>query len=49
MRKQSSRFGTVIYTETVDKVDLSKRPFTLTSSDRTVTADTVIIATGGCW
>src|SRR5512142_1067762 len=27
MRAQSSRFGTRIFTETVDKVDFSKRPF----------------------
>ena len=27
MRAQSVRFGTRIYTETVDSVDLSKRPF----------------------
>uniref|UniRef100_A0A7S0RRT3 Thioredoxin reductase n=1 Tax=Chlamydomonas leiostraca TaxID=1034604 RepID=A0A7S0RRT3_9CHLO len=46
MRKQSERFGTVIYTETVDKVDFSQRPFVLKTSDRTVTADTVIISTG---
>ncbi|KAK2080438.1 nineteen complex- protein [Prototheca wickerhamii] len=45
-RQQSERFGTRIFTETVDKVDLSKRPFVLTTPERQVTADTVIIATG---
>lgn len=46
MRKQSARFGTEIFTETVDKVDLSKRPFKVYTSDKVVTAQTVIIATG---
>lgn len=38
MRKQSARFGTEIFTETVDKVDLSKRPFKVYTSDKVVTA-----------
>jgi thioredoxin reductase (NADPH) len=46
MRAQSARFGTRIETETVDKVDLSKRPFTVVTSDRTVQAQTLVIATG---
>jgi thioredoxin reductase (NADPH) len=46
MRAQSARFGTRIETETVEKIDLSKRPFTITTTDRTVQAETVIIATG---
>lgn len=45
-RKQSVRFGTQIFTETVTKVDTSARPFVVQSSSRTVHADTVIIATG---
>mmetsp|Transcript_38692 Transcript_38692/g.109387 ORF Transcript_38692/g.109387 Transcript_38692/m.109387 type:complete len:339 (-) Transcript_38692:933-1949(-) len=45
-REQSVRFGTMIYTETVSKVDLSKRPFTLWTDEREITADTVIISTG---
>ena len=45
-RTQSARFGTRIFTEDVTKVDLRKRPFTISSSARTVTARTVIIATG---
>jgi thioredoxin reductase (NADPH) len=46
MRAQSARFGTRIMTETIEKVDFSKRPFTIVSSDQTVKAETVIIATG---
>jgi thioredoxin reductase (NADPH) len=50
MREQSLRFGTDIRTETVAKVDLSKRPFkywTEFSEDEPPnTADTLIIATG---
>ena len=50
MRKQSERFGTTIVTETIAKVDLSKRPFkywTEYEEDKEPhTADAVIIATG---
>ncbi|KAK0748032.1 thioredoxin reductase-like protein [Apiosordaria backusii] len=49
MRKQSERFGTVIISETVDKLDLSSRPFkyaTEWSPDEFHTADAVILATG---
>ncbi len=46
MRAQSARFGTRIETETVEKVDFSKRPFTVTTAERSVQAETVIIATG---
>ncbi|KAG1671465.1 hypothetical protein FOA52_003123 [Chlamydomonas sp. UWO 241] len=46
MRKQSLKFGTQIFTETVETMDLSKRPFTLITSDKEITADSVIIATG---
>jgi len=46
MRAQSARFGTRIETETIEKVDLSQRPFTITSTDRTVKAESIIIATG---
>ncbi|KAF5828022.1 NADPH dependent thioredoxin reductase [Dunaliella salina] len=46
MRKQSLRFGTQIFSETVNKVDFSKRPFLVKSSDREYLADTVIISTG---
>eukprot|EP00891_Asterochloris_glomerata_P000438 jgi/Astpho2/438/fgenesh1_pm.00011_%23_17_t len=45
-RKQSERFGTKIFTETVTKVDTSSRPFKIYSDERTVEADTVVISTG---
>lgn len=45
-REQSKRFGTEIFTETVNSVDLSKRPFTVRTDEREVEAQTVIIATG---
>jgi thioredoxin reductase (NADPH) len=50
MRAQSVRFGTEVITETVSKLDLSKRPFKYwledAEDDVPNTADTVIIATG---
>jgi len=46
MREQSLRFGTKIFTEDVQKVDLSKWPFTVASAERTVTAHAIIVATG---
>jgi thioredoxin reductase (NADPH) len=45
-REQSLRFGTQIFTETVNKADLSRRPFKLYTDEKEVTAQTVIIATG---
>ncbi len=45
-RAQSARFGTRILTETIETVDLSKRPFHLRSSEREVAAEALIIATG---
>jgi thioredoxin reductase (NADPH) len=45
-RAQSARFGTVIHTETVTRVDLSKRPFTYATDEREGQAQTLIIATG---
>ncbi|KAN0093952.1 putative thioredoxin reductase [Hyaloscypha variabilis] len=50
MRKQSERFGTQIITETIAKVDLSKRPFKYWAEyeedKEPHTADAIIIATG---
>src|ERR1700742_2636176 len=50
MRKQSERFGTQIITETIAKVDLSKRPFKFwpeyDEDKEPHTADALIIATG---
>ncbi|KAK4701471.1 beta-glucan synthesis-associated protein KRE6, partial [Phenoliferia sp. Uapishka_3] len=49
-RAQSIRFGTVIHTETISKIDLSSRPFKYWREGAEdvppETADTVIIATG---
>ena len=52
MREQSVKFGTEIRTETISKVDLSKRPFKVwvegTESDasKAIEADALIVATG---
>lgn len=50
MRKQSERFGTEIITETISKVDFSKRPFKLwtewNEDAEPITTDAVILATG---
>jgi thioredoxin reductase (NADPH) len=45
-KAQGARFGTKIITADVTAVDLSKRPFHVTSSEGELDADTVIIATG---
>jgi len=45
-RKQSEHFGARIVTEDAARADLSKRPFTITSSERQVQAHALIIATG---
>jgi len=45
-RAQSTRFGTRIFTETVTKVDLSKRPFRFWSDEQEGAAKALIIATG---
>ena len=45
-REQSLRFHTQIFTEDVTRVDLSKRPFVVASSDREASAQALIIATG---
>ncbi|MEL7011593.1 MAG: FAD-dependent oxidoreductase, partial [Cyanobacteria bacterium J06588_4] len=46
MRSQAIRWGTECYTEDVVEVDFTHRPFVVTSSERTVKANSVIIATG---
>ena len=44
---QSTRFGTEIISSDVEKVDLSKRPFRIwTSEDQEIIAETLIISTG---
>jgi thioredoxin reductase (NADPH) len=46
-REQAARFGTVIHDETGTKVDLGKRPFTITSeSGKVFHAESLIISTG---
>ena len=45
-QKQAERFGARVQFATVEKVDLSKRPFILTVDGETVHAQTVIIASG---
>lgn len=45
-RAQSTRFGTVIHTETVNEVDLSSRPFKYKTDEREGEANVVIISTG---
>ncbi len=46
MRDQSTRYGTEILTETVDKIDLSQRPFKMEANGVSYEAASVIIATG---
>jgi thioredoxin reductase (NADPH) len=46
MRAQSIRFGTTIHTETVQKVDLSRRPFRYMTDSQEGDAQVLIIATG---
>jgi len=45
-REQAKRFGSDTRFEVAEKVDLNKRPFTVTTNQDTYTADTVIISTG---
>lgn len=45
-RKQAERFGTKMYSQLVDKVDFSKRPFTVWSDGKEYKSQTVIISTG---
>lgn len=47
MKQQAKHFGAQLIQESIEKVDLLKRPFTLvTKRGRTITADAIIIATG---
>lgn len=45
-RAQSERFGTRIFTETVNQVDLSRRPFHYKTDEQEGEAKAIIIATG---
>lgn len=46
MRQQSTKYGTLIKTQTVQKVDLSVRPFKIFSDGQTFESLALIIATG---
>lgn len=46
MRAQAERFGTAIVQDHVTRVDLSRRPFAVTTGDADYLADSLIIATG---
>lgn len=49
MREQAVKYGTTIHTETISRVDFSKRPFTVFSEndpEAAIQAHTVLIATG---
>jgi len=44
--KQAEKFGTKILYETAESVDISSRPFKVTTYDKTYTTDSLIITTG---
>ncbi|XP_076890909.1 thioredoxin reductase NTRB-like [Bidens hawaiensis] len=45
-KQQSLRFGTEIFSETVNKVDFSSSPFKVFTDSKAVLADAVVVATG---
>jgi thioredoxin reductase (NADPH) len=45
-RKQAERFGTEFLEAWIESVDLSERPFTLTTADSEIVAETLIVASG---
>ncbi len=46
MREQAKRFGTIVTFEEATAVDLSERPFSVTSNEASYTCDALIVATG---
>jgi thioredoxin reductase (NADPH) len=46
MEKQARRFGTEVVVDSITKVELKKRPITLSSANRSFSCDALIIATG---
>jgi len=46
IREQAEKFGTGFLRDQVERVDLSKRPFTIQLGEETVLSDALIIATG---
>jgi thioredoxin reductase (NADPH) len=45
-QRQAERFGTEVLNEDVTELDVSRRPFTVKTAERTVLADAVIVSTG---
>lgn len=45
-KRQAERFGTQIFSEDVESVDLKRRPFIVRGSSKQIAAHTVILATG---
>ena len=45
-QRQAERFGTEVRMEDATEIDLSKRPFTVVTDSKTLTADALILATG---
>ena len=46
MRQQAERFGSIFRMEIVENIDLSQRPFTITTDQRVYKAEALIIASG---
>ena len=46
MKRHAERFGTELIYDTINAVDLGKRPFSLTGDSATYTCDALIVATG---
>lgn len=46
MKKQSTRFGTRVFSETVTEINLKSRPFEVKTDNQTMKAHTLIISTG---
>ena len=44
--KQATRFGATVHREDATSIDLSQRPFRIETTERTITADAVIVAMG---
>ncbi len=45
-QKQAERFGARVYQEDATRIDLAQRPFRIETSERSFTADAVILSTG---
>ena len=46
LQRQAERFGTTIHFEDATRIDLSRRPFRVETSERALLADALILATG---